>query len=197
MYLFISPQCQSLPRRAPWCDWGQNRVWLWAASWVELMTRPQWRYIRIRWHLLPLQFSTISLSKKKKQKKILTAYFLLLAGTCRLPSRRRGFVDLQLIFRLQVRQAGSLHGEMFVVPRTAWTVAAAIFLSMATWMKLSARYAGWQKWKQKQKLTPGFFHWSAPVLVCSCSTSLQTLPEAIQTETMQKQKPKMRLWQIQ
>lgn len=79
---------------------------------------------------------------------------------------------------------------MLVVPRTPWTIAAAIFLSMARWIPLSTRYAVWQKWKQtkKKQLTPGFFHWSAPVLVCSFSTSLRTLPKAIQTERYRKQK---------
>lgn len=69
---------------------------------------------------------------KKINKTNLTAYFLLLARSCRLPSRRWGFVDLQLVFRLQVRQAGSLHGQMLVVPRAAGTIAAAILLSMTT-----------------------------------------------------------------
>lgn len=65
MYLIILPQCQSLPRQVPWCDWGQNRVWLSAASWGELMTCWRLRYIRIRWHqrLLQFQFSIINLSK--------------------------------------------------------------------------------------------------------------------------------------
>ena len=59
---------------------------------------------------------------------ILTTKFLLLAGPCGLAAWRRGLVDLQLVLRLQVREAGSLHGHMLEVPCTSSSVTAALLL---------------------------------------------------------------------
>lgn len=63
------------------------------------------------------------------QRLILTAklLLLLLAGPCGLAAGwRGGLVDLQLVLRLQIREAGTLHGQMVEVPRTSSTVTASL-----------------------------------------------------------------------
>jgi len=62
------------------------------------------------------------------QRLILTAkLLLLLAGPCGLAAGwRGGLVDLQLVLRLQIRDAGTLHGQMVEVPRTSSTVTASL-----------------------------------------------------------------------